>query len=188
MLELKFNLQFNLKLEVKRQNGSLTKEACPRLTSSLTLNWRLNARKGKSTREPFPRLSSSLTLNWSLNVFDQVSPPGMASSSSTFKLQFNLKLELKRVRPPGWLPPLPRLSSSLTLNWSLNVFDLQGCPSYLHLKRVRLHDSPGLPSSISTFKLQFNLKLKLKRASTKSLNCNLNATLGKGFWAKNIAV
>ncbi|KAL4344835.1 hypothetical protein AHAS_Ahas11G0218100 [Arachis hypogaea] len=51
----------------------------------------------------------------------------MASSSSTFKLQFNLKLELKRVRPPGWLPPLPRLSSSLTLNWSLNVFDLQLC-------------------------------------------------------------
>ncbi|XLU30892.1 hypothetical protein S245_066959, partial [Arachis hypogaea] len=72
---------------------------------------------------------------------------------STFKLQFNLKLKLKR---------------------------------------VRLSYPPGLPSSISTFKLQFNLKLKLKRASTKgitgsvwrlscslSLNCNLNATLGK---------
>ena len=48
-----------------------------------------------------------------------------------FNLQFNLKLEVKRVRPPG-LPFLyPRLSFSLTLNWSLNVFDYMTLQGYL---------------------------------------------------------
>ncbi|RYR29949.1 hypothetical protein Ahy_B01g054637 [Arachis hypogaea] len=127
-------IQFNLKLEVKRQNENATQEAFPRLTSSLTLNWRLNARNGKCTREPFPRLSSSLTLNWSLNVFDQVFSSRVAFSIPTFKLQFNLKLELKRVRHlQGYLSQLPRLSSSLTLNWSLNVFDLPDGFLYFHV-------------------------------------------------------
>ena len=33
-----FNLQFDLKLEVKRQNNNATQEGVPRLTSSLTSN------------------------------------------------------------------------------------------------------------------------------------------------------
>jgi len=89
----------------------------------------------------FPRLSSSLTLNWSLNVFDYFSTPGFAFS-------------------------FPRLSSSLRLNWSLNVFDISHSwvaffiPTFkLQFKCSTFHP----PGSISTFKLQFNLKLELKR-------------------------
>ena len=79
MLELKFNLQFNLKLEVKRQK-------------------------------------------WESHQ----------GSISTFNLQFNLKLEVKRVRHlQGYLSQLPRLSSSLTLTWSLNVFDYFSPPGLL---------------------------------------------------------
>ncbi|QHO42224.1 uncharacterized protein DS421_5g152340 [Arachis hypogaea] len=57
----------------------------------------------------------------------------------TFKLQFKVKLELKRVRrfcSSRVAFSFPRLSSSLTLNWSLNVFDqncLQGCNLHFHV-------------------------------------------------------
>ncbi|QHO01601.1 uncharacterized protein DS421_13g416730 [Arachis hypogaea] len=71
---------------------------------------------------------------------------------STFKLQFKLKLELKRVRP-----------FSSRVAFFISTFKLQ-FNLKLKLKRVRQLHTPDLPSSISTFKLQFNLKLKLKRA------------------------
>ncbi|QHN97085.1 uncharacterized protein DS421_18g624440 [Arachis hypogaea] len=102
MLELAFNLQFNLKLEVKRQNENFTKGAFPRLSSSLTLNWSLNVFDTISHQEAFPRLTSSLTLNWRLNA-----------------------------RSKKGTRSIPRLSSSLTLNWSLNVFDYFSPPGLL---------------------------------------------------------
>ncbi|QHN86254.1 Retrotransposon gag protein [Arachis hypogaea] len=189
MLGLKFNLQFDLKLE----NEYATQGGVPRLTSSLTSNWRLNARTRKSTRG-HSTFKLQFDSNWSLNVFDSFSTPGVALSTSTFNLQFDPKLEVKRVRHlQGHHSKLPRLTSSLTSNWRLNVFDLQ------------------YASTLSTFNLQFDLKLegyllpfprlsfsltltKLKRASTNgltgsvwrlscslSLNYNLNATLEKGL-------
>ncbi|RYR25843.1 hypothetical protein Ahy_B02g059858 [Arachis hypogaea] len=124
MLELAFNLQFNLKLEVKRQNENFTKGAFPRLSSSLTLNWSLNVFDTISHQEAFPRLTSSLTLNWRLNARSKKG----TRSISTFKLQFkfNLKLKLKRVRP----------NCSSRVAFFISTFKLQ-FNLKLKLKRVR---------------------------------------------------
>ncbi|QHN86516.1 uncharacterized protein DS421_16g546950 [Arachis hypogaea] len=64
---------------------------------------------------------------------------------STFKLQFKLKLELKRVRP-----------FSSRVAFFISTFKLQ-FNLKLKLKRVRQLHTPDLPSSISTFKLQLTL-------------------------------
>ena len=104
-----FNLQFNLKLEVKRQKWEVHQGAIS--TFKLQFDLKLELKRVR------PSFSSRV-----------------AFSISTFKLQFNLKLELKRVRHlQGYLSQLPRLSSSLTLNWSLNVFDLQDAFFHFHV-------------------------------------------------------
>ncbi|QHO41159.1 uncharacterized protein DS421_5g143320 [Arachis hypogaea] len=109
------------------------------------------------------RLSSSLSLNWSLNVECFLE----GEMSNTFKLQFNLKLELKHGN--GSLEEnssRTRLSSSLRLNWSLNVEMLLGAililafnfqfKVKLKVKRQFQHSSPFM---ILAFKLQFKVKL-----------------------------
>ncbi|QHN96397.1 uncharacterized protein DS421_18g618070 [Arachis hypogaea] len=75
---------------------------------------------------------------------------------STFKLQFKLKLELKRVRP-----------FSSRVAFFISTFKLQ-FNLKLELKRVRPFSS-RVAFFISTFKLQFNLKLKLKRVRQSTL-------------------
>ncbi|QHO58038.1 uncharacterized protein DS421_3g87370 [Arachis hypogaea] len=136
------------------------------------------------------RLSSSLRLNWSLNVECFLE----GEMSNTFKLQFNLKLELKRgneeSNPGGEMSNTfklqfkvklelkrgngsleensgrTRLSSSLRLNWSLNVEMLLGAililafnfqfKVKLEVKRQFQHSSAFM---ILAFKLQFKVKL-----------------------------
>ena len=49
------------------------------------------------------------------------SNPGGETWSNTFKLQFKVKLELKRGMAPWCTSHFWRLTSSLRLNWRLNV-------------------------------------------------------------------
>ena len=128
-------------------------------------------------------LSSSLSLNWSLNAKIMKAEERVKVA---FNLQFNLKLEVKRQK---WEMHQGAIST-FKLQFNLK----------LELKRVRLFFSSRVAFSFP--RLSFSLTLlKLKRASTKgiigsvwrlscslSLNYNLNATLGKGFWAKNIVI
>ena len=60
---------------------------------------------------------------------NEESNPGGAIGSNTFKLQFKVKLKLKRGNEKATLEERnsrTRLSSSLRLNWSLNVGMLPG--------------------------------------------------------------
>ncbi|RYQ96229.1 hypothetical protein Ahy_B08g091901 [Arachis hypogaea] len=119
MLELAFNLQFNLKLEVKRQNENFTKGAFPRLSSSLTLNWSLNVFDTILTRKHF-----HFNLKLKLKRVRPNCSSRVAFFISTFKLQFNLKLKLKRedetkfkelrVRVAGIVEAVSHLTSHLS--------------------------------------------------------------------------
>ena len=70
--------------------------------------------------------------------------------SNTFKLQFKVKLKLKRGNEKATLEEKnsrTRLSSSLRLNWSLNVEMLL------------------VPFLLLAFNLQFKVKLEVKRGN-----------------------
>ncbi|QHO07725.1 uncharacterized protein DS421_14g466240 [Arachis hypogaea] len=105
--------------------------------------------------------------------------------SNTFKLQFKVKLKLKRGNEKATLEERnspTRLSSSLTLNWSLNVemllvpflllaFNLQfkvklevtwKCFLFKVKLEVKRQFQHFLAFMILAFKLQFRLKLELK--------------------------
>ncbi|QHO12653.1 uncharacterized protein DS421_15g508790 [Arachis hypogaea] len=104
---------------------------------------------------------------------NEESNPGGVIWSNTFKLQFKVKLKLKRGNEKATLEERnsrTRLSSSLRLNWRLNVEMLPGeililafnfqFKVKLEVKRQFQH---FLAFMILAFKLQFRLKLELKR-------------------------
>ena len=76
---------------------------------------------------------------------NEESNPGGKFWSNTFKLQFKVKLELKRGNAPWCISHFWRLTSSLRLNWRLNATF-----------------SFSLALMVLAFKLQFKLKLELK--------------------------
>ncbi|QHO38145.1 uncharacterized protein DS421_4g117850 [Arachis hypogaea] len=146
-----FKLQFKVKLKLKRGNGRKKLRSVEwSNTFKLQFKVKLKLKRGneKTTLEANcgrTRLSSSLRLNWSLNV-EMKKVAQECEMSNTFKLQFKLKLELKRGN--GFLVHnlgRTRLSSSLSLNWSLNVEMLPGAILLL------------------AFNFQFKVKLEVKR-------------------------
>ena len=94
---------------------------------------------------------------------------GQAVPYNTFKLQFKVKLKLKRGDRKGSPGGRTRLSSSLRLNWRLNVEMLPGAFLILAFNfqfkvklEVKCQFQHFLAFMILAFKLQFRLKLELK--------------------------
>ncbi|QHO20074.1 uncharacterized protein DS421_11g334660 [Arachis hypogaea] len=75
------------------KKATLEENGRTRLSSSLSLNWSLNVKMAPWCISHFWRLTSSLRLNWRLNATFSFSSAFMILA---FKLQFKLKLELKR--------------------------------------------------------------------------------------------
>ena len=89
-----FNLQFEVKLEVKRGDGE-SNPGVEKLSNTFKLQFESNW---------------SLNVEWPLVLFLVLA----------FNLQFEVKLEVKRGTPPWVAYSFWRLTSSLRSNWRLN--------------------------------------------------------------------
>ena len=99
-----FNLQFEVKLEVKRGNGE-SNPGGERLSNTFKLQFevKLELKRGNGSLVLFPLLA--------------------------FNLQFEVKLEVKRGTPPWMAYSFWRLTSSLRSNWRLNFNSSISYPS-----------------------------------------------------------
>ncbi|RYQ84112.1 hypothetical protein Ahy_B10g103026 [Arachis hypogaea] len=178
-----FNLQFKVKLEVKRGNGRKHPGGRTRLTSSLRV-----------ALEVSNTFKLQFEVKLELKRGNGESNPGGENLSNTFKLQFEVKLELKRGN--GSLVLFPLLAFNLQFKFKVKLEVKRGHASLvrlsilafnlqfkfklkLQLKRQILPVRPFVEARLSfslrvalevsnTFKLQFEVKLELKRGNGES--------------------